>query len=757
MNPGTTIEEILVWHFPYGVAGLCAAGGILLVLLFLSYLFTLRKMPFRLKIVPLLLRIAACMILLLCFANPGKTIVRKTEIVPEFKIAMLFDESGSMLKKSANGGTRLHDAVSVWKNKIKPFPGKVEYYAFGAAVRRIKSPDELPDLKSPGAKTNAESTCLDVVFRDGIGMLSAEKFQGAIWFTDGIDTSGARREQLLAMTGGSSIEHIFVPQTAALPSEAELTFRKVEIPSSVQIGTDAQALFLIRCTGLSAGQEGVFELIRNNGQVLKRETLPHGSGIRTVRCAVGADEQGRDALCARLILQGKIRESVKLTVDKIKPGAQANVLIYNGAPDFGTRFIRNVFRENPEMAFDIRYAEGVFPRVRSANNLLPSAAELARYDIVVLMNLRRNNLRPGAAEDLEAFVRAGGGLLFVCGNPLTAREFASSALERLLPVTFDPSPRVDNRDNAEARQILNQAGGSSDIVRFDSQLLKNREFSFRPPPVYRFQLTETGKRSPIFLNRGKNAGDSILHPEYQDSAAVRSVKSGTNVLAVSPSGAPLLAFQNYGAGRSMVLACDPLWRWKMSLPSDNHAYEIFWKNIFSYLASKRNPYTGFAVPDASPGRREWLFVLDSRSADPSAFRCELERNGKKEPVAMRREGGKTGCLLSPEAGDSILRAYDAKGNEAAAITFSAESVSSLPPEMRNLEPDRELLYELANLPNASLWDGRTELDPAEKFGCEKSVIEERTRRPLWHTWQLFALILGLLCAEWIVRRIVRLL
>ncbi len=755
MNPQTTIEEVMTWNFPFGITGFCIVAGVLLVFVVWSYIATLHKLPFYKKILPIILRLAACAVLLLCFANPGTTTVRKTEIVPEFKIAMLFDESGSMLRSSAAGSTRMQESLKLWKEKIKSFPGKIEYFAFGNKVRKIGSPSELPDNKTEEAKKNAESTDFGTVFRDGISLLSAEKFQGAIWFTDGIDTGSARREQLLAMVGGSSINHIFVPQTAAVPSDAELTFRKVEMPANIQIGTDVQALFLIRCGNLSSKEEGVFELVRNDGQVLKRETLPHGSGLRTIRCDVGADTQGRDTLTARLLLQGKVREQVKLTVDKIKPGAQANVLIYNGAPDFGTRFIRNVFRENPEMAFDIRYAEGVFPRVRSKNNQLPSASEMERYDIIVLMNLRRNNLRQNAAVDLEAFVKKGGGLLFICGNPLTAREFASSELEKLLPVTFDPSPRVDSRVNNEATQILNQAGGSSGIVRYDAQLLSHREFAFRPPQTYRFQITETGKRSPIFQNRGRNGG--ILCPEYQDSAAVRSVKPGTNVLATSQNGAPLLAFQNYGSGHSMVLACDPLWRWKMNLASQDTAYEIFWKNVFSYLASRRNPYTGFSIADASPSRKEWRFTLDSRSTDPSTLHCEFEREGKKEPVALQREGSRTGCVITPSDKDTILRAYDSKNTEVASIAFSASSVTNQPLEMQNLEPDRELLYELTNLPNASLWDGRSELDPAQVFGTEKSVIEERTQKPLWHTWKLFALILGLLCAEWLIRRILRLL
>ena len=56
---------------------------------------------------------------------------------------------------------------------------------------------------------------------------------------------------------------------------------------------------------------------------------------------------------------------------------------------------------------------------------------------------------------------------------------------------------------------------------------------------------------------------------------------------------PLLITQNYGRGRTAVLATSGTWRWQMSLPLGDTSHTMFWQQL---LALARRGYAG-------PGRR----------------------------------------------------------------------------------------------------------------------------------------------------------
>jgi hypothetical protein len=40
---------------------------------------------------------------------------------------------------------------------------------------------------------------------------------------------------------------------------------------------------------------------------------------------------------------------------------------------------------------------------------------------------------------------------------------------------------------------------------------------------------------------------------------------------------PLVAVQRYGQGRSMIFAGEASFRWRMQLPSEDHTFELFWR------------------------------------------------------------------------------------------------------------------------------------------------------------------------------------
>lgn len=85
---------------------------------------------------------------------------------------------------------------------------------------------------------------------------------------------------------------------------------------------------------------------------------------------------------------------------------------------------------------------------------LPSSADLARYDLVVLADVPRAALGDGTLATLEAFVRDGGGLLVAGGgDAFGAGGWQDTRLPSLLPVLLDLPERDDEASLALALAI----------------------------------------------------------------------------------------------------------------------------------------------------------------------------------------------------------------------------------------------------------------------------------------------------------------
>lgn len=747
--------QTIRWDFPGSWTGLVLAFLFLAVFIVLSYRYSLRDLGWFRKMVLCLLRILLFCLILLCLTNPRVETERTIRRQEKPKIAVVFDESGSMMKPSVWKRNRFDDAVSFWNEKVNRSDVQIDFFHFGKNLRKVPAPGTLPDA------ANGKETRFYALAREWIPRFEAEKYNGVICFTDGIDTGEEGRGDLLSALAATPLEHIFVPMTQEVASMPELSFRKIESPAQVFTKTDNALTFLIRCGNLHAGFNPVFELLRNKTEVLSRQELSPVNGFRTVKYSLAAELPGTEFLTARLLLKGKVCESVTWSIEKTERRDKVNVLIFNGSLDFGTRFIRNVFLDEPSIALDIRYARGVFPEKTGMGTEFPGRDELSKFDILLLMNLKRKSLGPNAEADVMDFVRKGGGLLFVCGNPATAREYAASTLETLLPVRFAKTTVSDPRAEPETQRILNEIARGRNPTQYDAQITRQKEFTFKPEPLYTFKLTLLGKKSPLFYKNVSGGKPMAVIPEFQDIAPVESLKPGANLLAFHDAGGrelPLLAYQNYGTGRSMVLACDPLWRWKMNLPSKNPSYEIFWKNLFSYLSLGKNRTAHWIVPNLSPDVKELELTLDPgvQISDPGRIVCKLESDGMEQTLPLRNVEGKLRCAVKPDIKEQTVRAFY-EGKVMASFTFSAQKSTEIEKELRMLEPDMEGLKEFATLPNVSLLDSGSKLNLAERFGRKDILLKEKTVHPLWHNGWMFFWMAALLILEWIIRRWNRLL
>lgn len=745
------------WDFPLGLPGLCLALAAGVLLITLSYFFTLRPLrPFR-RGVFLLLRLTAFGALIFCLCNPRIETTRRVVENRPRKIAVYLDDSGSMRKLNNWKRSRLQEALRfLEQNELRNGEELLcRFHRFSDSVRETEQPAEL-ETEHPGGDTRLYRTIAGEIPR-----LEAESFDGALYLTDGIDTSGADADEAFSALAATRVRHLFIPITTEQSAPPALFLRKIEAPTLALDGTEIEFTLMVQAIHPLNSSDIRLNLYRNR-ETAPFETfrIPSADGIHTVKRRIAVNGFGPEHYRAELLLDGRKADEKNWTLNRAARRTPVNILVYNGALEYGNRFLKNLYLDDPATTIEIVFAEGILAAQEGRKRIdFSSQTQLSRYDVIVLFNLNRSQITPEMERGLREYVSNGGGLFFITGNPAIAAEFAASPLEKLLPVRFAGSSgrtkRYDVRAAAIVRLITSRNRRPTD---FDAALQRNSEMKYKAHPLHDFQLTDIGRESPIFQRSTKPGEKSLLIPRFEDFARIAEAKPGANVLACHLDEKKkqhiLMAYQNFGRGRSMILATDPLWRWRLKLSSGDRSFELFWKNLFSWLARTGNSEPAWIIPNrvlhAGPPV-EFRLSTGRLEAGIEEITCRLERNGEELPLPLVRKAGGPAVSFQPEPGEYVIRA-ERRGKTIASAAFSVADAPASAPEERMLTPDLETLEHFATLPNVELFPATGTLDPAEHFPPDRQELTEKSTLPLWHGAGLFLLIGLCFALELILRR-----
>ncbi len=177
-----------------------------------------------------------------------------------------------------------------------------------------------------------------------------------------------------------------------------------------------------------------------------------------------------------------------------------------------------------------------------------------------------------------------------------------------------------------------------------------------------------------------------------------------------------MATQRFGDGRSALLACDSLWRWKLSINSENQAFDDFWNNLVNWLTagSKIQPYWRLknSVVEAEK-QAEIKYIIPIRSnIEFSTLDFEIQnlRNLKSEKIKLLQtaKGGEYMTTFTPKANSSYKLIAKHKKKIISQVCFSSgQSLAGR--ELMALQPDIETIRKLASPYNNII------IHPAEEF------------------------------------------
>ena len=505
----------------FAILAFAAALGLALIVFF--YRCTLRELPRGPRVLLTTLRAVLLLALLLVLANPSR-VEREApnEAEGERNLAVVVDRSASMHATDNRRETRLSNAMRIWKQHsdeaVKGFD-HVRYYRFGERLEEAQDMQDAVDAGNP-----AEETRLWAALRESLNRSPS----AIVCLTDGLDTSGSDAGDLIADAQNRGVPLYFVAaQNRGRPAE-QLHIRDLKAPSRVLRNSKFTASAVLEIS-TPRGREVPVELWSGEKR-LASSTLQARAGWNVLPWSVevASGEPGRMPLEFRLGT-GELQQAAATTT-RIADRTKINVLYYQGALQWGYRFLLSALQTDPSFrvtsllnpALGVRISTGT-PDAQ-LKDLPDTAAAFKRFDIIILAHVFADQLSTNQQQALIAYAKAGGGVLFISPDSEATRHFAGTMLEEMLPIVFE-------RTGASAEERAAQA--FEDRIRSTYEPQTEEDSAIQTSDRRRDQPQLLSFEIPAAATNVFKA--SRIKPMFANFARVRRPKPAAEVLAIHPS------------------------------------------------------------------------------------------------------------------------------------------------------------------------------------------------------------------------------
>lgn len=434
------------------------------------------------------------------------------------------------------------------------------------------------------------------------------------------------------------------------------------------------------------------------------------------------------------------------------------VLYVDGYPRWEHRYLKNLLLRERSITSSSMLLASSRRYIQEGDELISSIpstkAQWEPFDVVIIGDVRPELFSNQQLESLLAHVTDNGaGVLWIAGQSANPSSWLGSTLSPLLPMRAD-------------------AGGSQQIV------------SAWNTPVTMRSTQEAVRLGMLGLNDARDGWfDRLDDPstgwsklQWALSLDETSFKPGVSVLATARPidsrsnelvGSPIVTMMRYGAGQSVFVGTDEIWRWRYGRGED--LPERFWlpliRSIGRGTIDRRLAPAMIAVTPASPTLGQptqvTLRLFDQSRIDsmPERIRVAVRSSvSTDEPVELTLFGtgaDRTGTWIPQHPG---VYQISPTGLDIELSTISARvRVLDSSDEQRQLDSDRALLSTLA------LQSGGQVVEP-DDFATIPSLLPNRARTvsspprqtSLWDRPVVLLILMMSLTFEWIGRRILRL-
>jgi uncharacterized membrane protein len=690
----------------------------------------------------------AALILVLLW-QPALTVA---ELKPQQNIiAVLVDDSRSM-SISEDGSTRQAKAVQALQNGVLDSLNRgfqTRLYRVDDVPARI---DSLKDLKP-----NAPSTRIG----DSLKQLSEETSDlpigAVVLLSDGDDN-----------TGGISADAINALRARHIPVHTvgfgrERATHDVELDDVVVAPRAlADSRLAAKITLHQRGYAGakinltVRDVSANQAKVLAARTVilgPDGN-LQTETLMFDIGGAGAKTLqIAAVPLAGEENTANNTLTRVVNVGSEARRILYiEGEPRWEFKFIRQAEEDDRmvQIASMVRtsenkiYRQGIADPKELASGFPSRAEDLFAYQGLIIGSVEAGYFTPAQQELIREFVdRRGGGLLLLGGQfSLADGGWNATKLTDLFPTTLPTQAGTFHREadprngTTHTTSEIAPAGVDSIITRLVDDPAAN---------------AAKWKQLPYLM-------------DYEDPGAP---KPGAAVLAnmITPEGRklPLLITENFGRGRTAIMATGGSWRWQMSSPLGDTAHDLFWQQLLRWLVSDTPGHVTASVPaqmlldngvvtiTADVRDREYNPAPDSKVEahilGPSGVSALVEMT----PVPDN-PGQFQAAWSAPKTGAYLTEVTAQRnGTELGRDVLTFQRMDGVA-ENFHTEQNRDLLEHLATQTGGQYWKPADLGKLSAAIPFSEAGVTMRETKDLWDLPLVFLVLLLLRFSEWWLRR-----
>ena len=458
-------------------------------------------------------------------------------------------------------------------------------------------------------------------------------------------------------------------------------------------------------------------------------------------------------------LQGEQNTANNALTRLVNVGSDPRRILYIEAePRWEYKFIRQAEEDDRmvQIASMVRtsenkiYRQGIADPKELAGGFPSRPEDLFVYQGLIIGSVEAGYFTPGQQELIRQFVdRRGGGLLLLGGQfALADGGWNASHLIDLLPTTLPTNAGTFHREadpkngTTHTTAELAPAGVDSIITRLVDDPAAN---------------AAKWKKLPYLM-------------DYEDPGAP---KPGAAVLAnmITPEGRklPLLITENFGRGRTAIMATGGSWRWQMSSPLGDTAHDLFWQQLLRWVVSDTPGHVAASVP-AQILLDNGAVTLSAEVRDPQynpAADAKVEAHilgpsGVSALVEMTPVPDNPGQFQAvwnaPKTG-SYLTEVTAQRTDPATGTFKELGRDVLTfqrmdgvAENFHTEQNRALLEHLASQTGGQYWKPTDLGKLAASIPFSEAGVTVRETKDLWDLPLVFLALLLLRFSEWWLRR-----
>ncbi len=722
-----------------------------LAMAFVSYRVLRSRVQWRERAALAVLRVVALAIIIFCIFRP--VLVVKAAVAQQNVVGILLDDSRSMQLPESNTGTgtradRVRESfANPDRSMMKALSDKflVRTFRFSSSTARVSAP---ADLTFGGTQTRL-ANAIESARQELAGL----PVSGLVLVTDGADTTDATVADALLASKADALP-VFTVGVGQETLAHDIQVGRVSTPRTALKGTSLLVDAVLTQTGY-AGQTVTLD-VEDGGRIVGSQPvrLPADGDPVSVRVRFTATEAGPRVFRLKVAPQpGEVvtqnnQRDVQIDIRDRKE----RILYYEGEPRFEMKFARQAIRDDPnlELVTLQRTAENKHLRldidtagVELAAGFPKTREELFAYRGLVLGSIEASAFTADQLRMIAEFVDVRGGGLLLLGGPRAFAEggYAGTPLAQVMPVNIDQRERAGGAFT-RLKVHPTRAGQAHAVTQLGDTEQASADRWKSMPPLSTVNLIETIK-----------PGATTLLAATDDRRRERVV----------------LAYERYGRGKSVAFPVQDSWMWQMhaTIGVEDRTHENFWRQLLRWLVD--------GVPDVvetrpisdrvEPGQPVTLTadVVDPRFVelnDATVMARVTSPSGKTVSVPLQWTGERNGQYRASfdtrepgwyEARLDATRAGKAVGSAVAhvrAVPDDAEyfdAAMHAPLLKRIAQETGGRFYtsdKMASLPDDLKYSGRG-----------VTAVEERE---LWHMPILLMALVGVLCAEWGLRRMWRL-